>query len=342
MEMTPAHSGNPATELIRYAENGTLSAPALAVALRLAGVTPDVAAWRRFFDRLLIISGALLAGAGVIFFVAYNWQSLGRYARFGMLEALILAATLYALVVGLGALRAQAALLFAVLVQGGLLALLGQTYQTGADNYELFLAWALMALPWVLAARWAPQWGLWWTLINLALALYLFQVLDPVRLLFFGRMRPGALVLLNLAGLAAFEWAGMRYAQLRTRWLPRYCGLLALAAGTFAALLYLIEGAREDNGAGCVIYFLMIAGGAWFYQYRRHDLFPLAFGALSLIIVVTGWMTRHLFSANGVFGGLTMMAAVVLGASIGATLWLRDLNRKWDAQAALVPEAPAL
>jgi uncharacterized membrane protein len=337
----PVTSEEPGSDLIRYAENGTFSAPALAAALRLAGVTPDAAAWRRFFDRLLIISGALLAGAGVIFFVAYNWQALGRYARFGMLEALILASTLYALAAGLGALRAQAALLFAVLAQGGLLALLGQTYQTGADNYELFLAWALVALPWVLAARWAPQWGLWWTLINLALALYLFQVLDPLRLLFFGRMRPGALVLLNLTGLAAFEWAGVRYAELRTRWLPRYCGLLALAAGTFAALLFVLDDGREDNGAGCGIYLLMIAGGAWFYQYRRHDLFPLAFGVLSLIIVVTGWVGRHLFSSNSAFGSLTLLAVLVIGSSAGATLWLRDLNRKWNVQAPAPMVGPA-
>jgi len=338
--MNSASSKNLGEELTRYAENGTLSAPALAVALRLAGVTPEAADWRRFLDRLLIISGAMLMGAGVIFFVAYNWQALGRYARFGMLEALILLSTLFALTAGLASLRAQAALLFAVLVQGGLLALVGQTYQTGADNYELFLAWALLALPWILAARWAPQWGLWWTLINVALALYLFQVLDPLRVLFFGRMRPGALVLLDLVGLAAFEWAGMRFAELRTRWLPRYCALLALSFGTFAALLYLMDGGREDNGAGCVIYFLMIAGGAWFYQRGRRDLFPLAFGVLSLIIVVTGWLVRHLFDSNNWFGSMTLLAALVIGTSIGATLWLRDLNRKWDAQAA-APEGQA-
>jgi len=339
--MADAASNNIGDELIRHAENGTLPAPALAVALRLAGITPDAAGWRRFFDRLLIISGALLVGAGVIFFVAFNWQALGRYARFGMLEALILLSTVFALTSGLGALRAQAALLFAVLVQGGLLALVGQTYQTGADNYELFLAWAVLALPWVLAARWAPQWALWWTLINVALALYLFQVLDPVRLLFFGHMRPGALMLLNLAGLAAFEAAGVRFAELRTRWLPRYCVLLALAFGTFAALLYLMDGAREDNGAGCAIYFLMIAGGAWFYQYQRRDLLPLAFGVLSLIIVVTGWLLRHMFNANNWFGSMTLLAALVIGTSIGATLWLRGLNRKWDARAAAAEVRPA-
>ena len=36
---------------------------------------------------------------------------------------------------------------------GALLALFGQTYQTGADVYELFLTWALLGLPLVIAAQ---------------------------------------------------------------------------------------------------------------------------------------------------------------------------------------------
>lgn len=324
-------------ELARHAQNGTLSAPAYAAALDIAGLTTDAAGWRRFFDRLLLLGGGLLAGVGVIFFVAYNWHDLGRFARFGMLEALIALATVYALIAGLGSVKAQAALLFAVLVQGGLLALTGQTYQTGADNYELFLAWSLLALPWVLAARWAPLWALWWTLVNLAMALYLFEVLDPLRVLLFGRMRGTALIALNLAGLAAFEFAWARYEGLRTRWLARYCGLLALAAGTFSALTYLLETWRNENGAGCALYFLMIAAGAFYYQGWRRDLFPLAFGVLSLIIVVTAWLGRHLLGHGNSFGGLLLIALLVIGASTGAMLWLRELNRKWTT----APQAEA-
>jgi uncharacterized membrane protein len=320
------------SELARHAANGTLAAPAYATALELANLNTTAPGWRRFFNRLLLIGGALLMGAGVIFFVAYNWHDLGRFARFGMLEALIALATAYAFVAGLGSVKAQAALLFAVLVQGGLLALLGQTYPTGADNYELFLAWALLALPWVLAARWAPQWGLWWTLINLSLALYLYDALDPLHLLFLGHMRTAAVIVLNLAGLAMFEAAYARVAELRTRWLARYCMLLVLAAGTMAALLYLLDGGREESSIGCLLYFITLAGGAAYYQVCRRDLFPLAFGSLSLIIVVAAWLSKHLLR-HDVFGNFLLIALVVIGASVGATLWLRELNRKWEASA---------
>ena len=47
----------------------------------------------------------------------------------------------------------KAALLAAALLTGGLLALIGQTYQTGADTFELFATWAALILPWVLAIQ---------------------------------------------------------------------------------------------------------------------------------------------------------------------------------------------
>ena len=44
----------------------------------------------------------------------------------------------------------KAALLAASLFVGALLALIGQIYQTGADTFEMFAAWAALILPWVL------------------------------------------------------------------------------------------------------------------------------------------------------------------------------------------------
>jgi uncharacterized membrane protein len=319
--------------LTRYAETGALSAPAYQEALRLAGVAPDSAAWRVFLDRLLVVSGVLLVAVGLIFFVAFNWQELGRFAKFGLLEAMVLLPTAYALVAGISTVRAQAALLFAVLALGGLLALTGQTYQTGADNYELFLAWALLSLPWVLAGRWAPLWAVWWTLVNVAVALYLFEVLDPLRLVLFGRMRTGLMILVNLAGLALFEWAYTRAAGLRTRWLARYCVLLALGAGSMAALMFILDGARDENGFSVALYFLMMMAGAVFYQFARRDLFPLAFGVLSLIVVITAWLGKLMLHGSNWFGSLFLIAFFIIGASIGATWWLRELNRSWHSGA---------
>jgi uncharacterized membrane protein len=105
--------------------------------------TPEPARWSRL---LALASGALGAGlfaSGVVTFVAYNWAALGRFARLGLVQGLLVAA-----VVGAARLRSRLASqivlsLGAVLV-GALLAVYGQTYQTGADPFELFLLWAAL------------------------------------------------------------------------------------------------------------------------------------------------------------------------------------------------------
>ena len=64
-------------------------------------------------------------------------------------------------------------LLIASIITGSLLALFGQIYQTGADTWQLFFAWAILITPWVVIARFPALWLLWLGLINAFLLLYL-------------------------------------------------------------------------------------------------------------------------------------------------------------------------
>ncbi|WP_051303676.1 DUF2157 domain-containing protein [Comamonas composti] len=106
---------------------------------------------------LLLVAGLLLA-SGLIFWIAANWQEQTRMFKLGLIEAAlalsIAAACLWP--------RARlAALLCAHLVLGGLLAFVGQTYQTGADAWQLFATWAALSLLWTLIARSDLLWTLW-------------------------------------------------------------------------------------------------------------------------------------------------------------------------------------
>jgi uncharacterized membrane protein len=91
---------------------------------------------------------ALLVGAGLICWVAANWSSFGRTLQFGLLESLVLISCIGATVAP--ALRTGLAL-FALLAIGALFAFYGQTYQTGADPWQLFALWSLLGLPLVIA-----------------------------------------------------------------------------------------------------------------------------------------------------------------------------------------------
>src|SRR5262245_43202671 len=126
--------------LLAWAGRGAIKD--LPQALRVGGVLPERRHWRDFLDRLLLWSGAVALAAAVVFFVAHNWNDLGKYAKFGLVELLILAAVVGYWRLGPDRAAGKASLLVASILLGALLALFGQTYQTGADTWELFANWA--------------------------------------------------------------------------------------------------------------------------------------------------------------------------------------------------------
>ena len=69
--------------------------------------------------------------------------------------------------------RARPALgLLAWLGQGALFAYFGQTYQTGADPWQLFALWAALALPLALVVRHDAVWAPWTLTATLAVVLW--------------------------------------------------------------------------------------------------------------------------------------------------------------------------
>jgi uncharacterized membrane protein len=112
-------------QLMQWAEQGRIPPGRLHDALRMAGVTPSATDWRRFLELATLWLGVVLLGAAVIFFFAYNWQALGRFAKFGIVEALLIGAVVAALRLGLDPSR-TAALTSAVMLTSALLALVGQ------------------------------------------------------------------------------------------------------------------------------------------------------------------------------------------------------------------------
>jgi len=128
---------------------------------QLAGLHDEPAQVDPWSRRAAAVLAAALGGLGIVFWIAANWESLGRFGRFALLQGLVLAMCAGALWRPLA--RAPLALV-ALLGIGALFAYFGQTYQTGADPWQLFALWAALSLPLALATRsdvvWAP-----WTLV---------------------------------------------------------------------------------------------------------------------------------------------------------------------------------
>lgn len=316
--------------IFEWSEQGRLRPEALPQVLRQTGITPAAADWRRLFDRLTLWIGAVFLAAAVIFFFAYNWQEMGRYAKFGLAESMIVAALAAAWKLGLDRAAGKAALLAATLLTGALLALVGQTYQTGADTYELFTVWALAAAPWVAIGRFAALWLVWIGLLNMAAWLYfrtfggllgvLFSVEEVWWVLF-------ALDTLALCLWQAAAWRGI--AWLQARWPLR---VLATAAGTmltFLAIWTMFESRNSDVGT-FLAYVAWMGAIYYVYRHRITDVFMLAGGVLSGIAVIACFLGKHLLKHND-GAGFLIIGIMVIGLSAAAGFWLKNVAKEEHA-----------
>jgi len=295
-------------------------------ALDIAGALPRAQHWRAFLDRLLLWSGAVALAAAVVFFIAHNWNDLGKFAKFGLVEALVLAAALGYWRLGPEKAAGKASLLVACILLGALLALFGQTYQTGADTWELFANWAGLIVPWVIIGRFAALWVLWLAIANVAIILY-FQVRPGVLdIAFAGERALWTLFAFNTAALVAWELAARRIKWLDERWAPR---LLAIAGGTSitALALHAILDWRDASGMAFLFYPLWLAGAYAVYRRFMPDLFVLAGGCLSVIVVATAFLAKHLLRGSGEAAAFLLIAMAVIAMAAVCGWWLKQVAR---------------
>ena len=335
-------------ELDAFVASRRLSAEAAGAALALSGNRPGRAEWRAFVVRLLEALGVLGLAAGAIFFVAANWEDYGVFGRFAILELALSAC------VGVALWRApphragQAALMLALLLTGALLALFGQSYQTGADVHELFVGWAMLALPFALAAQSGAVWAAWLCVANLGLVLY-FGVVggrgrELVDFWWWGSRGTSQAVPTLLASLADFALAGLALAVARTRfsaatprWLIRFAGLLAFGLGTWACQLALFE--RDSlrlestlaQRLGVVAVFALLSAATLAGTLRRRtDIFPLALVAAAWIAISTTWIAKTMPGDISLF---FFVALWLLAAAAAAGTLLTRTLRAWQQDA---------
>ncbi|MGZ8227780.1 MAG: DUF2157 domain-containing protein [Methylococcaceae bacterium] len=315
---------NNRTEILAWIEQGRLPSDALPRALRLAGLSPGRADWRKFFNHLALWLAAIFCAAAVIFFFAYNWQAMGRFAKFGLVEILIIAGIVLCWRLDLNRVAGQSALLFATLLVGGLLALAGQTYQTGADTYELFGVWALAVLPWVAVSCFSPLWLFWLGLINLAAILYYQTFGGWFGFLFDTEKVLWALFILNTAALCCWEFAAYSgVSWLRERWSVR---ILAVGGGGLitSLALWAILDFQDGKMSALLVYSIWMAVAYVVYRHVLRDVFVLAGGVLSAIIVITVLLSKLMLKHNDE-GSFLFIGFVIIGLSAAGGFWLKQV-----------------
>ena len=316
------------SDIVDWSDQGRIAQDRLRDALQLAGVLPGPEDWRRFLDRLLLFMGVVAIGAGAIFFFAFNWHDLGRFGKFALVE--VPTAALLALVwrIGIDGISGKAALLLASLLVGALLALVGQTYQTGADTYELFAAWAAAILPWVLVARFPALWIAWLALVNLAVALY-FVTFGMWGMLFAPEKLLWLLFGVNTAALTAWEGlAASGITWLRERWSVRF---LATASGGLITALGFQDIVDWHNSShwGAPLWLVWIAAAYFAYRHWVKDVYVLAGGMLSVIVMTATFVAKQMTMQEA--GSFLFLGLLVIGMSAMGGYWLKQVATEEDA-----------
>ncbi|HEY5724297.1 MAG TPA: DUF2157 domain-containing protein [Allosphingosinicella sp.] len=287
--------------------------------LREAGIYPGRADWRSFLSSLTLWLGTLALAAALIFFFAFNWDDLGRFAKFGLVEGAILIGLAACWRLGLDGAPGKAVLVLLSLLVGALLALTGQVYQTGADSYELFAWWAVLILPWTILGRFSPLWLVWLAIVNLAVILYPLDDRDSDALLW---------ILFGINGIALAAWEAAHRAGLswlRDSWPPR---LLALASGIAATSLIgsaIFDGFRGTGALSALAYAGWLAAFYFWYRRIRPDLFMLAGGLFSLIVTIVMFLAQNLIDQGS--GSYLLIGLAVIGMSAGGAIWLKSVAR---------------
>jgi len=307
--------------LLAWAEKGHIAAADLPRALALVGVLPSRMAWRRFIDRVTLWMGTVLVAGGLIFFLAYNWKDLGRYPKFAMVELLLVVALAFIWRLGLNRTAGKAVLLGASLVIGALLALIGQTYQTGADTFELFGTWAAMILPWVVVGRFAALWLMWLALVNLAITLY-FQTFPSVFGMLFSTDKVlWVLFAVDTVALAVFEATARRGIEwLLPRWIPRLVAIVSGGLATALVMMHILD-SRHTSAWAALAWLAWLAAVYIVYRRLTRDVFMLAGGVLSVIIVLATFLADKL--PHGDAPVYLMIGLMVIALSAAGGWWLK-------------------
>ena len=320
---------SPRSQFIELIEQGTIPAEKVAEALNVAKIAPDGEDWRSFIDHLLLWIGGLALAFAVMFFIAYNWNNIGRFIKFAMVEGIIILSIVSYYRFGGQSAAGKVSILVATICLGVLLALFGQTYQTGADPWQLFFSWALLMLPWAIIGRFPAIWIVWIALMNTAIVLY-YQTFRGI-FWFVSGSETGMLWLtfiFNTLLLAAWEFLAEIWQWLSERWAIR---LLAIGSGI--PITWLVLRTIFNRNGGFLpgpIWVIWLVLMYFIYRKRKPDLFMLAGCCLSVMTVIVSFLARYMLEHSPVstFFFLTVLV-ISMGAS--AAYWLKNIHKEFQS-----------
>lgn len=261
---------------------------------------------------------AALCGFGLILWLAANWDALGRFAQFALLEGVIVAMSLGAWF--RPAWRTPLSLL-ALLATGGLFAFFGQTYQTGADPWQLFAVWAVLTLPLCLGTRSDVVWTPWALVVMTAISLWVHAHTDYRWRVDSTTMDVHRAAWAMALGLSAALSPSFRRWTGAGAWGWR----LGLTLATLTLTLSAVNSLFGQSSFDLYVLGLLMLGvaAALLTQARFFDVFALSVVALGLNVLLVFGMGRALFSGSSLnWLGSTFLLGIGAAGLLAVTVSL--------------------
>ena len=336
---------------------GGMSSEAWLRAMDFCGFRPDGKAWLAYWRQLCLLGGALFFVAGVVCFIAWNWAAMTPLARMALTGAVVGGSGFAAVLLGPDTRLGRVLLLVCGIAMGPMLAVFGQTYQTGAELWELFRVWTALLVLLALAGRQTGLWFAAWLVANIFAALWLGRGLaSPFDALGQFFIVPEWLVVIGGA-MVCWEWAGHRavarlergagngagqnadqaeaHAWLCSRWMPRllYFDLVSRTAFFLISMIF-DHSYSTDHYAlwlphNFVVGFAVGVAGLswWWYRTRQPDLFMLAsLLAAGATVLLSALAEAELFFSAGIGVALLLWALLVTGMTAGLAKILLHLQ----------------
>jgi len=325
--------------VLAWIQAGHIQEKDIGQALQVVQTQPDKQQWYQFSKQVLLWMSVICACSGVIFFFAYNWQALSRLMRFSLVEGALLILSFSYLRCSANQKLKVALLMAMALLTGSLLALVGQTYQTGADPWQLFVIWCVLITPWAFIARSSVIWIFWVALLNIGCLLF-FQL--NVNLQWFSSDHRAGLLLnlvtINAGLLILFELGakfnpGSLFNKLSL--FPadnRYTQQVLLSLSTYLLCHWAIEGIFQDRESSYLIVLYLVVS-ALVYRFLIQDLLALAVISLGFLAFSSASLFRGLEFVDADFEGYMLLGACyILGVSSLMGMYLKKVIKVFAQQ----------
>ena len=277
--------------------------------------------WQKFLRLLFLTLGVGFMVAGIVFFFAYNWADLHKFAKMGLAEGLLIATMSLVLFSKMNTNIRNIILIGASVLVGVLFAVYGQIYQTGANAYDFFLGWTIFITLWTIVSNSAPLWLIYIGLINTTFILYSQQVANDWSGIYIFTL----LFIINTVMLVAATMLSQR--KKMANWFLNTVALACVTYATIGIILGIFEGSSGNYTAFFVLILitsLLFAAGIW-YGLKTKSGFYLSVIPFSITIIISAWLIE-------IGGGMMMYLFVSLFIVAAVTLIIKKIihfQKKW-------------